>query len=43
LRELDVQGFPLLRQWYAVHLAAKRLSPLTTAFLTLLKDARERG
>jgi DNA-binding transcriptional LysR family regulator len=43
LRELDVQGFPLLRQWYAVHLAAKKLSPLATAFLTLLKDSRERG
>jgi DNA-binding transcriptional LysR family regulator len=43
LRELDVQGFPLLRQWYAVHLAAKRLSPLATAFLTLLTDSRERG
>jgi DNA-binding transcriptional LysR family regulator len=43
LRELDVQGFPLLRQWYAVHLAAKKLSPLATAFLTLLKDSRGRG
>ena len=43
LRELDVQGFPLMRQWYAVHLAAKKLSPLATAFLTLLKDSRERG
>jgi DNA-binding transcriptional LysR family regulator len=42
LRELDVQGFPLMRQWYAVHLAAKKLSPLATAFLTLLKDSRER-
>jgi DNA-binding transcriptional LysR family regulator len=43
LRELDVQGFPLLRQWYAVHLAAKRLSPLATAFLALLTASRERG
>jgi DNA-binding transcriptional LysR family regulator len=43
LRELDVRGFPLMRQWYAVHLAAKKLSPLATAFLTLLKDSRERG
>jgi DNA-binding transcriptional LysR family regulator len=43
LRELDVQGFPLMRQWYAVHLAAKKLSPLATAFLTLLKESRERG
>jgi DNA-binding transcriptional LysR family regulator len=37
LRELDVRGFPLLRQWYVVHLAAKRLSPLATAFLKSLK------
>ncbi len=43
LRELDVKGFPLLRQWYAVHLEAKRLSPLATAFLTSLKEYRERG
>jgi DNA-binding transcriptional LysR family regulator len=43
LRELDVQGFPLLRQWYAVHLAAKKLSPLATAFLALLKASREQG
>ena len=35
LRELDVQGFPLMRQWYAVHLAAKKLSPLATAFSDL--------
>jgi DNA-binding transcriptional LysR family regulator len=41
LRELDVQGFPLLRQWYAVHLAAKKLSPLATAFLALLTASRE--
>ena len=43
LRELDVQGFPLLRQWYAVHLAAKKLSPLATAFLALLTASREQG
>ena len=43
LREIDVQGFPLLRQWYAVHLAQKKLSPLATAFLTLLRQSRERG
>ncbi len=38
LRELDVQGFPLLRQWYVVHLKAKRLSPLATAFLKSLQS-----
>ncbi len=38
LRELDVLGFPLLRQWNVVHLAAKRLSPLATAFLNSLKS-----
>jgi DNA-binding transcriptional LysR family regulator len=43
LREIDVQGFPLLRQWYAVHLAQKKLSPLATAFLTLLRQSHERG
>lgn len=38
LRELDVLGFPLLRQWNVVYLAAKRLSPLATAFLKALKS-----
>ena len=40
LRELDVQGFPILRRWYVVHLADKRLSPLARAFLKLLEDSR---
>ena len=39
LRELDVSGFPILRRWYVVHLADKRLSPLARAFLTLLEDS----
>ncbi len=43
LRELDVQGFPLLRQWFVVHLATKRLSPLAAAFLTSLQKYSERG
>jgi len=43
LREIDVQGFPLLRQWYAVYLAQKKLSPLATAFLTLLRQSHQRG
>jgi DNA-binding transcriptional LysR family regulator len=38
LRELDVQGFPLLRKWYVVHLRHKKLSPLARAFLALLKE-----
>jgi DNA-binding transcriptional LysR family regulator len=40
LRELDVQGFPLPRRWYVVHLKDKKLSPLARAFLTLLKESR---
>ena len=30
---LDVQGFPLMRQWYAVYPTGKRVSPVTRAFL----------
>lgn len=30
---LDVQGFPLLRQWYAVYPAGKYLSPAARSFL----------
>ena len=30
---LDVQGFPLLRQWYAVYPMMKQVSPITQAFL----------
>lgn len=30
---LDVQGFPLLRQWYAVYPKGKRISPVAEAFL----------
>jgi DNA-binding transcriptional LysR family regulator len=30
---LDVQGFPLLRQWYAVYPAGKHISAVTRAFL----------
>ncbi len=40
LRELDVQGFPIVGQWYAAHLKAKRLSPAATAFLQMLKGAQ---
>jgi DNA-binding transcriptional LysR family regulator len=37
LRELDVRGFPIHRQWYVAHLAAKKLSPPARAFLEMLK------
>jgi LysR family transcriptional regulator, low CO2-responsive transcriptional regulator len=40
LRELDVPGFPLRRQWYVVHLREKKVSPLARAFLALLKEGR---
>lgn len=42
LRELDVQGFPLMRRWYAVYPAGKRLSPAARAFLDTLKESRPR-
>lgn len=29
---LDVEGFPILRQWHVVHRREKRLSPIATAF-----------
>lgn len=33
---LDVQGFPLIRQWFAVYPKGKRLSVVAQAFLTYL-------
>ncbi len=35
---LDVQGFPLVRRWYAVHLKGKRLSLVARTFLDSLLD-----
>jgi DNA-binding transcriptional LysR family regulator len=32
LAVLDVEGFPIMRQWYVVHRADKRLSPAAQAF-----------
>ena len=29
---LDVRGLPVMREWFVVHLAAKRLSPTAQAF-----------
>jgi LysR family transcriptional regulator, low CO2-responsive transcriptional regulator len=36
LAVLDVQGLPIVRDWYAVHLTAKRLSPAAQAFREFL-------
>jgi DNA-binding transcriptional LysR family regulator len=38
---LDVEGFPVSRQWYIVHLSGKQLSVVATAFLDYLRDAAE--
>lgn len=41
LSELDVEGFPIARQWYVAHLRAKKLSPPARAFLDMLKGKPE--
>ena len=33
---LDVQGFPLMRNWYVVHRRTKRLPPVAQAFKEFL-------
>jgi DNA-binding transcriptional LysR family regulator len=38
---LDVRGFPLVRQWYAVYPVGKRLKATTAAFLHYLDAAAE--
>jgi DNA-binding transcriptional LysR family regulator len=38
LRVLDVQGFPLLLNWYVVHLRTKRLPPVAQAFKDFLQS-----
>jgi hypothetical protein len=35
---LDVQGFPLMLNWYVVHRRNKRLPPVALAFKHLLRD-----
>jgi DNA-binding transcriptional LysR family regulator len=35
---LDVKGFPILRQWYAVHPAGRQISPVARAFLAFLLE-----
>jgi DNA-binding transcriptional LysR family regulator len=39
LAVLDIRGLPLVRDWYVVHLAAKRLSPVAQAFRGFLLSA----
>ena len=34
---LDVRGLPVMRRWYVVHLAAKRLSPTAQAFIAFVQ------
>nr|WP_315463672.1 LysR family transcriptional regulator [uncultured Rhodoferax sp.] len=36
LAVLDVKGFPIISNWYTVHLQGKRLSPLAEAFMGYL-------
>jgi LysR family transcriptional regulator, low CO2-responsive transcriptional regulator len=36
---LDVEGFPIERQWYVVYLAGKQLSVVAQTFLEYLQDA----
>jgi DNA-binding transcriptional LysR family regulator len=42
LAVLDVEGFPIMRHWYVVHRADKRLSPVAQAFKEFVL-APERG
>jgi LysR family transcriptional regulator, low CO2-responsive transcriptional regulator len=39
---LDVEGFPISRQWYVVYLAGKQLSVVASTFLDYLCDAAEK-
>lgn len=39
---LDVKGFPLLRQWYAVYPKGKRISTVTEAFMQYLVSEGEK-
>ena len=40
LVELQVDGFPLHRQWHLVYARDKRLGPVDEAFLRFLEDGR---
>lgn len=35
---LDVEAFPIMRQWYIVHRSSKRLSPVAQAFRTFVLE-----
>jgi DNA-binding transcriptional LysR family regulator len=39
LSVLDVEGFPIQRQWYVVHLAGKQLSVVANTFFDYLQSA----
>jgi LysR family transcriptional regulator, low CO2-responsive transcriptional regulator len=39
---LDVEGFPISRQWYVVYLSGKQLSVVSTTFLDYLYDAADK-
>lgn len=41
LAVLDVQGFPIPRRWYIVHLAGKQLSVVAATFLQYLQEEAE--
>lgn len=41
--QLDVSGFPLMREWYAIHPKGKQLSPVVSAFLGHLMAAGDRS
>ena len=41
LVELDVQHFPLLRNWYVVHHRTKKLSPIASAFIDFILNQQE--
>jgi DNA-binding transcriptional LysR family regulator len=38
LVELDVQGFPIQRDWHIVHLRRRRLPASVRSFIEFLKD-----
>lgn len=41
LVKLDIRGLPVMRNWYVVHLAAKRLSPIAESFREFLLEEGE--
>ena len=43
LAVLDVQGFPLERQWHVVRLRQRRLSPVARAFESLVREATRKA